>query len=122
MGTKMVRKSIRFSQVEAQELSTLSKQSAIPEATLLRKWIINGIKAEKLERAIQAYQKRHTDLRGGAAMAGVSYNRFMREIEARNIVILDDTDHFYESLLALADDFDAPNLRKAVEAALKNED
>ena len=84
----------------------------------MKKWILEGMKVEKLERAIQAYQKRQTDLRGGAAMAGISYNRFMREIEARNIVILDNGEHFYDSLLFLADSFDAPELRHAVEEIL----
>lgn len=84
----------------------------------MKKWILEGIKAEKLERAIQAYQKRQTDLRGGAAMAGISYNRFMHEIEARNIVILDNGEHFYDSLLFLADSFDLPDLRRSVEEVI----
>jgi predicted HTH domain antitoxin len=112
----IVTKSIRLSQAESQELHQMSATSLISESALMKKWILEGLKAEKLERAIQAYQKRQTDLRGGAAMANVSYNRFMREVEARNIIILDnDSHHFHESLLFLADSFDAPELRRAVE-------
>ncbi len=113
-----ITKSIRLSQDESQTLHELSTTSLISEAALMKKWILEGMKAEKLERAIQAYQKRQTDLRGGAAMAGVSFNRFMREIEARNIVILDNGPHFFDSLLFLADSFDAPELRRAVEAVM----
>ncbi|MFZ4664706.1 MAG: hypothetical protein ACOYNY_47380 [Caldilineaceae bacterium] len=113
-----ITKSIRLSQDESRELHQLSETSLLSEAALMKKWILEGMKVEKLERAIQAYQKRQTDLRGGAAMAGISYNRFMREIEARNIVILDNGEHFYDSLLFLADSFDAPELRHAVEEIL----
>jgi predicted HTH domain antitoxin len=113
-----ITKSIRLSQDESRELHQLSETSLLSEAALMKKWILEGMKMEKLERAIQAYQKRQTDLRGGAAMAGISYNRFMREIEARNIVILDNGEHFYDSLLFLADSFDAPELRHAVEEIL----
>jgi hypothetical protein len=63
---------------------------AFPKSVLLKKWIREGIQAEKMDLAVEAYMKRQTDLRGGAAMAGVSYNRFMHEVQSRNIVILDD--------------------------------
>ena len=46
-------------------------------------------------------------------MAGVSYNRFMREVEERNIVILEETG-FPEQLEFLADAFNDERLRKAV--------
>ena len=115
MSSATITKSVRLSPNESQELSDLSKLYETSETALMKKWIAEGIKAEKIERATRAYQKRQVDLRAGAAMAGVSYNRFMREVEARNIVILDDDGHFLDRLLFLADAFDAPNLREAVE-------
>ena len=57
------------------------------------------------------------DIITGAAIAGVSYNRFMRELEKRNIIILDDP-HFLEELLSLSDTFDLPELRRAAEKTL----
>ncbi len=51
-------------------------------------------------------------------MSGVSYNRFMHEIEARNIVILDDDGHFLDRMLSLADSFELPDLRRAVEEVM----
>jgi hypothetical protein len=63
----------------------------------MKKWIQEGIQTEKLELAIQAYMQRKTDLHGGAAIAGISYNRFMDEVQRRNIIILED-DHFLDSL------------------------
>ncbi|MEZ4707989.1 MAG: hypothetical protein R3A44_12315 [Caldilineaceae bacterium] len=116
-----VTKSIRLSQDESQELRQISAESLVSEAALMKKWVLEGIRSEKLERAIRAYQKRLVTLGEGAAMADVSYNRFMREIEARNIVILDSKEHFRESLLFLADSFDAPELRTAVEKIMAKE-
>jgi hypothetical protein len=76
--------------------------------------MVEGIQSLKLERAIRAYMERETDLRGGAAMAGVSYNRFMHEIQKRHIVILED-DRFLDRLTGLADAFDSGPLRQAIE-------
>lgn len=56
----------------------------------MKQWIREGMRARKIELAIQAYMQRKTDLQGGAAMAGVPYNRFLREVQAHNIVILED--------------------------------
>ena len=37
-----------------------------------------GVVPYKLNLAIQAYMERRTDLRGGAQMAEISYNRFLQ--------------------------------------------
>jgi len=63
--------------------------------------------------AIRAYMERKTDLRGGAAMAGLSYNRFLREIQSRRIVILDD-EGLLQRLAMLADAFEDETLRAAL--------
>ena len=57
--------------------------------------------------------ERKTDLRGGAAMAGLSYNRFLREIQSRRIVILDD-EGLLQRLAMLADAFEDETLRAAL--------
>jgi len=114
MGQTAITKSIRLAPDEAKELGQLSEKTALSEAALMKKWIVEGIRAEKLEQALQAYMRRKVDLRAGAAMAGVSYNRFMREIEERNIVILEETG-FLERLEFLADAFHDKKLRKAIQ-------
>ncbi|MEM7538730.1 MAG: hypothetical protein AAF639_41595, partial [Chloroflexota bacterium] len=86
MRKATITKSIRLSDMEANELGILSKQTALSEAALMKKWVLEGIRIEKLERAIQSYMKGTVDLRSGAIMAGVSYNHFMYEVESRNIV------------------------------------
>ena len=77
-------------------------------------WVLKGMETQKLEFAIQAYMQRKTDLRGGAAMAGVPHNRFLREVQARNIVILEN-DRFLDHLVFLAEAFDNETLRQAIE-------
>lgn len=67
--------------------------------------------------AIQAYMQRKTDLRGGAAMSGVSYNRFLREVQERHIVVLED-DNFLERLGSLADAFEDELLRSTIKQVL----
>lgn len=114
MSQTTITKSIRLSPTESAELTRLSEQKALSEAALMKKWIQEGIQTEKLELAVQAYMQRKTDLRGGAAIAGISYNRFMDEVQKRNIIILED-DHFLDNLASLADAFNDETLRKAVE-------
>lgn len=68
----------------------------------------------KLDLSIQSYLEQNTDLRGGAVMAGISFNRFLREIQARNIVVLEN-ENFLDELAFLAKRFDSQSLRAAVE-------
>jgi predicted DNA-binding protein len=114
MSTSTVTKSIRLTPEESDELTRLAQQTASTEAALMKKWVLKGMEAQKLEFAIQAYMQRKTDLRGGAAMAGVPYNRFLREVQARNIVILEN-DRFLDRLAFLAKAFDSKTLRQAIE-------
>lgn len=97
----------------ARELAQLSQQTAATEAALMKQWIREGMRAKKIELAIQAYMQRRLDLRGAAAISGVSYNRFLREVQARNIVVLED-DGFLERLAFLAATFDDVDLRSAI--------
>ncbi len=80
----------------------------------MKQWILDGMQTQKLELAIQAYMKRKTDLRGGAVMAGISYNRFLREVQARNIVVLEN-EEFLDELGFLADTFGISPLRSVLD-------
>lgn len=113
MTSANITKSVRLGTEESEELARLSQATLVSESALMKQWIQEGIQAKKLELAIQAYMDRKTDLRGGAIMAGVSYNRFMREVQFRNIVILENDD-FVDQLVFLAESFDSRELRVAV--------
>lgn len=108
-----ITKSVRLSPEESRELAELSQKTAVTEAALMKQWIREGILTKKIELAIQAYMDRKTDLRSAAAMADVSYNRFMREVQARNIVILEN-EGFTERLAYLADVFSDETLQEAI--------
>ncbi len=111
--SQTITKSVRLSPDESQALAHLSEQTFMSESALLKKWVLEGIQAQKLEMAIQQYMQRKTDLRGGATLAGVSYNRFLQEVEARNIIVLED-DRFLERLGTLAELFEDDILTEAI--------
>lgn len=114
MSTTTVTKSIRISAESSSDLAQLSKQTLLSESALMRKWILEGIERQKLDYALKLYMERKVDLREGAAIAGISFNQFMDEVEQRNIVILDETG-FSERLRHLADVFDVEPLKRAIE-------
>ena len=109
-----ITKSIRFAAAEAEELNWASRQTSVSEASLMKKWVLEGMRRYKLERAVHAYMERKTDLREGATMADVSYNHFLHEVQKRNIVILEE-DEFLDRAGYLADTFDNVLLRQAVD-------
>lgn len=111
--TTTITKSIRLTRAESEEIARLSERSAVSEAALMKKWVVDGLQSYKLELALQAYMQRRTDLRGGAELAGVSYNRFLYEVQAHHIVILED-DTFLDQLALLAENFGVQPLADAV--------
>jgi len=114
MSQSTITKSIRLSSQESTELARLSIQCTLSESALMKKWILSGIQAQKLDLAVQAYMARQVDIREGAAQAGVSYNRFMRELEMRNIVTL-EADGFLQRLEFLANTFQDEGLNNIVQ-------
>ena len=117
MNTATVSKTIRMSHEEWEELTRLSTETAASEAALLRQWIREGLRTQKIELAIRRYMQRAVDLRGGAILAGVSYNRFLHELQVRNVVVLED-DGFLERLAFLAGVLGDGPLQTAAEGAL----
>lgn len=83
------------------------------EAALMKKWVLDGIRTQNLEGALQAYMQRKTDLRSSAALAGISYGEFLQEVQARNIVVLEN-DQFLDELEFLASTFTDETLQQAV--------
>lgn len=119
--SQTITKSIRLSTAESAEIALLSAQTSVSEAALLKQWVLRGVQARKLNLAVQAYMNGQADIRGGAQMAGVSYNRFVRELENRWVVILDD-DRFLDRLSALADLFGDDTLQAATQKVASQPD
>lgn len=114
MSQPTVTKSIRLSPDESSEIMRLSTKMGMSEAALMKKWVLDGIRTQNLEVALQAYMQRKTDLRGGAALAGIPYGEFLQEVQARNIVVLEN-DQFLDELEFLANTFTDETLQKAVQ-------
>lgn len=119
--SQTITKSIRLSTAESAEIARLSAQTSVSEAALLKQWVLRGVQGHKLNLAVQAYMNDQADIRGGAQMAGVSYNRFVRELENRRVVILDD-DRFLDRLSALADLFGDDALQAATQTVASQPD
>jgi len=80
----------------------------------MKQWIREGLRAQKIDLALRRYMRRQVDLRSAAAMAGVSYNRFLGEVQARNIVVLAE-EGFLDRVAVLAEVLNDSSLRAAVE-------
>ncbi len=112
--SQTITKSIRLSTAESAEIAQLSAQTAVSEAALLKQWVLIGVQSHKLDLAVQAYMNDRVDIRGGAQMAGVSYNRFVHELENRRVVILED-ERFLDNLSSLAELFGDEGLQEAAQ-------
>ncbi|MBP7960671.1 MAG: hypothetical protein KBG20_10470 [Caldilineaceae bacterium] len=113
MSANTITKSIRLSTTESAEIGQLSTQTALSEAALMKKWVMEGMQAQKMDLAVYAYMRNQVDLRGGAIMADVAYNRFLRELQTRRVVILED-ETFLDRLPGLAEAFNDDLLRQAL--------
>lgn len=114
MSQTTITKSIRLSPDESAEIMRLSTKMGMSEAALMKKWVLDGIRAQNLEVALQAYMQRKTDLRGGALLAGITYGEFLQEVQAHNIVVLEN-DQFLDELEFLANAFTDEILQQAVQ-------
>jgi len=112
---KLISKSIRLTPEEAKELTKVCREEPVTESALMRRWVLEGLAHYKLEKAIAAYMRREVSIGEGAAMAGVSYNRFEQELWNRRIVVLEDP-QFLQTLASLGESFGLPQMPRAVRA------
>jgi len=95
-------KTIRLTPEEAEELSKICREEPFTESALMKRWVLEGLARYKLERAVAACMRREVSIGEGAAMAGVSYNRFERELWDRHIIVLEDP-QFLQTLASLGE-------------------
>lgn len=98
---KYVTKSIRLTEEEAGTLAQLVEDHAASESSLMRQWVLRGMRQFRIDQAAAAYQRDEVDLRGGAAMADVPIGVFVDELAARRITVLDDPDLFGQEIASL---------------------
>ena len=116
-----ITKSMRLAKDQAEELREIAKQEHMSESALFKKWMLEGIRRYKIDRAVQAYCDEWVDIRSGAEMADMPYREFMKELEKHRIPILTDVTHFHEELLDLAKMFGDKKLEKIVNQTVAEE-
>jgi hypothetical protein len=113
-GTKLVTKSVRLSAEETALLEGISRREHLPEGTLMRKLILEGLARYRLEQAIHDYGAGELNLGEAARRAGVSVRGMIAELERRGIGLGDEA-HVQASLGTLAELFGAsPELHQII--------
>ncbi|BDG62180.1 UPF0175 family protein [Caldinitratiruptor microaerophilus] len=111
---KSVTKSIRLSSAEAQRLAQIARLEAVPEAALLKKWVLAGMQEQALDRAILLYTKRQVSLGEAAQIAGIPYMAMVAELERRGIALMDGSEaEILEGFEKLAEEFELPALHRS---------
>ena len=113
-GTKLVTKSVRLSAEESALLERISEREHLPEGTLMRKLILEGLARYRLEQAIRDYEAGEINVGEAARRAGVSVRGMIAELDRRGIGLGDEA-HVQASLGTLAELFGAsPELRQII--------
>ncbi|HIC95473.1 TPA: hypothetical protein EYP12_02460 [Candidatus Bipolaricaulota bacterium] len=92
-------------------LEQLSREEHLPESTLLRKLVLDGLARRRLDWACAAYARGEIDIRSAARYASFSIYEMLNELKRRDIEIV-SPEQFLDGLADLADLFDAPELRE----------
>ncbi len=101
----MITKSIRLALEESRVLRRISQAQGVSEATLMRKFVLEGLARCRLEEAIQAYSRGEIDLSTAARHARVSVYQMLSEIQRRDITPPTTQDKFLNGLETLARTF-----------------
>ena len=88
----------------------------------MRGWVLSCMRHERIEQAAGAYQRDETDLRGGAAMAGIPIGAFVDELASRHIALLRDPVVFQSELEELMASFGEPEDVEAAREAFASSD
>jgi predicted HTH domain antitoxin len=111
--TETITRKIQLTGVEDNQLRQLSQAEHLPEDTLLRKWVLEGLARMRLERACTLYERGQLNLSGAARYAGFGVEQMMRELTRRGIDHGPSVEQFVDGLETLADLFGKDELRAA---------
>lgn len=85
--SKVVQLNIRITDELAEEIEYISQQEALHKSDIARKWLIEGLRRWKLDRAVSRYQMREITLARAAEEAGLSMYEMMDELQKRGIAL-----------------------------------
>jgi predicted HTH domain antitoxin len=114
MTNQSVVKTIHLSPEEGAALKQMSLEEHLPEATLLKKLVLEGLARRRLEWACSAYARGELDIGGAARYAGLSVYEMLDELRQRDVELI-SPEQFLEGLEDLADLFDMPELREVAD-------
>jgi predicted HTH domain antitoxin len=111
MATQSITKTIQLSPEEGAALEQMSREEHLPETTLLRKLVLEGLARRRLQWACAAYARGEVDIGGAARYANISIYEMIDELKQRDIEMV-SPEQFLDGLEDLADLFDMPELRE----------
>lgn len=114
MATQSITKTIRLSPEEGAALEQMSREEHLPETTLLKKLVLEGMARRRLEWACAAYARGEVDIGGAARYAELSVYEMIDELKRRDIEMV-FPEQFLDGLEDLADLFDMPELREVAD-------
>ena len=103
----MVTKSVRLEPEESERLRRVSETTGLSEASLMKRFVLDGLARHRLEEAIGAYTRGEIDLSAAARHAEISVYQMMTECERRQIAPAAARDKLLDGLRTLADAFGA---------------
>ena len=114
MATQSITKTIRLSPEEGAALEQMSREEHLPETTLLKKLVLEGLARRRLEWACAAYARGEVDIGGAARYADLSVYEMIDELKRRDIEMV-SPEQFLDGLEDLADLFDMPKLHEVAD-------
>ncbi len=114
MAIQSVTKTIRLSPEEGAALEQMSREEHLPETTLLKKLVLEGLARRRLEWACAAYARGEVDIGGAARYADLSVYEMIDELKRRDIEMV-SPEQFLDGLEDLADLFDMPELHEVAD-------
>jgi len=98
--------SLRIASDLAREIEMIAEQEALRKTDVVRKYLVEGVRRWKLERAVTRYQQGQISLGRAAADAGLSLYEMMDELRRRGIPLDQTTPaEAREEIRALIADF-----------------
>ncbi|MBI4770878.1 MAG: hypothetical protein HY784_10845 [Chloroflexi bacterium] len=113
MSTEAVTFTIQLSLEESNRLQQISRAEHLPEDTLLKKWVLDGLSHIRLEQACAAYRRGEMNISTAARHAEISTYEMVHALRQRGIDTV-TPEQILDGLVALTDTFGAP--REAREA------
>jgi predicted HTH domain antitoxin len=86
----------------ASELEAIAREESLRKTDVARRYLINGVRASKLDRAIRLFQQQRISLARAAEEAGLSRYELIDELRRRGIALDPSTpEDAREALMAL---------------------